>query len=42
MSKKKCNKDWHVYNDGSDKPCECGKTKSFDDEVDKQISETYD
>ena len=31
--RKKCNENWHVHSNGTDKPCECGKIKNFDKEV---------
>ena len=31
--KEKCNENWHVFNNGSDKPCQCGKTDSWDNFV---------
>lgn len=30
IDKPKCNENWHVFNDGTDKPCQCGVKKKFD------------
>ena len=39
LKEDKCNKNWHIYNNGMDKPCQCGKKKSFNEEINKLINE---
>ena len=36
----KCNKNWHIYPSDPKLPCQCGKIKSFNDEMQKAINKT--
>lgn len=39
---KQCNKSWHVFNDGQEKPCQCGKIESFHEYIYKLTKKQND
>ena len=36
---KKCNENWHIFNNGDDKPCQCGEIKSFNEYIGLMVIE---